>query len=121
MTKYMVECERDRVRFNRIKKKAWALITIRGRLYRGDDRLMIKDRGSDKALLIYDIDQSQPRTCNGEYVDPDFTRGLILQGKIANTKRKIVGSIGEWSIEKILTGIIIAGGVVYWVLMQLGL
>lgn len=121
MVKFLVECERDRVRFCKIKSKAWQMVTIRGRLYRCDDKIACKDRGSDKALIIYDHDQTQPRTCRSTWIDPDFTRALIMQGQIAHTTREIWSKIGGLSIEKILTVMVVGGGVLYWILMQLGL
>lgn len=97
------------------------MVTIRGRLYRVDDRISCKDRGSDKALIIYPMDSSQPRTCRGDWIDPDFTRALIMQAKIAHTKKEIWSKVGTLSIEKILTVMVVGGGVLYWILMQLGL
>ena len=44
-----------------------------------------------------------------------------MQGQIAHTTREIWSKIGGLSIEKILTVMVVGGGVLYWILMQLGL
>lgn len=119
--KFLLECEKDHIQWTRVKTRSQSLIVLKKRLYCIDDKIMIRDRGSSKAIAIYDINNSQPRTCDGVYIDPDMTRALIVQGKIANNHKGTVSSLGNWSIEKILTVLIVGGGAIYWILMQLGL
>lgn len=119
--KYIVECEKDKISFYRLKSKAWQIVTIKGRLYPVDDKIATKDRGSDTAFVVYDMDQTQPRDCFGTFINPDFVRALLDQIKLSNTKRKVWGKITGANVEKALTVIVIGGAFTWWILSRLGL
>lgn len=120
--KYLVEEEKDRIRFTRIRRKQWSMISTRwGKLYRIDDAITIKDSGSPNAMVIYPADGQQPRTSLGIQIDPDNTRALIDSAKNAKTDKQIWGNLGRVPLEKVLTTIVVGGGIIWYVLSQLGM
>lgn len=87
------------------------MVSLNGRLYRVDDKIMIKDRRSGDALAVYRIDDTQPLHPDGPLVDPDMTRVLIDSAKLSGNKKKIWASLDDItdSLIKIFIAVIIGG------------
>lgn len=120
--KYLVEYEADRVRFTRLQRKRWQMVSTRaGRLYRIDDKITLRDGNSADAMVIYRVDDQQPLTCKGIWIDPDETRAWIHSCKIAGTQKRIWGVIGGMNIEKTLTAVIVIGAIAWYGLNLLGI
>lgn len=109
--KYLCRLEKDRIKFYRLKKGPRQMVSVAGRLYRTDDRLMVKDTQSSDCLSIYEIEQTQPTLPSPHYVDPDSTRVYIDSAKLAGTKTKVWASLDTSSILPILLFLIVGGTV----------
>lgn len=120
--KYLVETESDRIRFSRLKRRGWQMVSTRGgKLYWVGDEISIKDRGSSKSLVIYPLDGQQPRTCTGKIVDPNTTRALIGSCQNSGTKKEVWSRLGSLRIEKILTAVIVGGAMIWYGLSLIGI
>lgn len=120
--KFLVEEETDRVRFTRLKRRGWQMVSTRGgKLYRVDDCLAVKDRSSGDALIIYPYDGTQPKTCTGIKLDSDLTRAYIDSSKIAKTSRDVWGRLSKISIEKVLTIMVVGGGLIWYLMNLIGI
>lgn len=120
--KYLAEIEADRIRFTKLKRRIWQMVSTRnGRLYWVADEITVKNRGGDDALVIYPGDGQQPMTCNGTQLDPDLIRVYIDSCKNSGTKRDIWGSVGKFPIEKVLMIVIVVGAFGWYGLSLLGI
>ena len=89
------------------------MISIASRLYRTDDRLMIKDRASDDCYVFYEIDNTQPYLTHDEIVNPDFTKALIDSAKLSGNKTKIWAYLSGSKLWEYLTIAIVIGSLAY--------
>lgn len=71
------------------------LTRVRRRLYRTDERLMLKNVAGDDEVVIYDVDSTQPYGNEDEYLDPDETMCMIDIGK--KSRNKNVSTLGSLS------------------------
>lgn len=94
------------------------MVSTAGRLYRVDDRLMVKDQASSDCLAIYEIDGTQPIMPSPEYVDPDSTRIYIDSAKLAGTKKKVWVNLDKSIIMPALMAVIIGGTVLMSILQE---
>lgn len=113
MTKYFIRIEADRVRIYKLKKGPRQMVTINSALYRIDDELMLIDRYSGDAAIIYRHGSTQPIMPRPKYLDPDMTRAFIDYAKIGRVRKKVWTSFDGARIEKILIPILIVGGFIW--------
>lgn len=115
--KFLARCEVDKIKFYKLKKGERSMITIGGRLYRCDDRLMVADRSASQAMVIYDIDATQPQSRKAIKVDPDMTKAYIDSAKLGGTKKNIWKDLGSMSdgLMKLFSAIIVVGIVLFYV------
>lgn len=120
--KYLVETESDRIRIYKLKKRGWQMVSTRAaRLYWVGDEISIRDRDSDRSIIIYPVDGQQPRTCTGKIVNPNTTRAYIDSSKNSGTRKEIWSKLTAVSIEKVLTVCVVGGGIIWYVLNLLGI
>ena len=115
--KLLARIECDKVRVYRMKKGPRQMVTVASRLYRIDDNLMLKDTKTDEAMIIYDIDETQPWGVRPQLVNPDMTRALIDSAKLAGNKAKVWAVLDGSKIMNYLTAAIVAGALLYGVLI----
>lgn len=111
--KYFCRLEADRVRIFKLKKGPRQMVTINGRLYRIDDRFMLRDKSSGDAMIIYPIDSTQPILPRAKLIDPDMTRAYIDYAKIGKSRKKIWQSFDIKHFERILIPVLIVGGILW--------
>lgn len=111
--KYLVRIEADRVKAFKLKKGPRQMVSLASRLYRVDDRLMIKDEKSDDCIVVYDIDDTQPYMVDPEVVDPDITRAYIDSAKLSGNKRTIWTNLNPSKAWEWLTVIAVVGALLY--------
>lgn len=115
--KSVCRIERDRIRFYTLKRGPRQMVTITSRLYRTDDRLMIKDSKTDSCMAVYRIDSTQPMYPESIYVDPDMTCVYIDSAKLSGTKKSIWGQLGNINkISNLLITLMVVGIVAYSIL-----
>ena len=112
-TKRFARIEADRVRIFKLKKGPRQMVTINSRLYRIDDDLMLKDKRTGDAMIIYRIDSTQPIQTKAKLVDPDMTRAYIDYAKIGRTRKKIWESFDVKHFERYLIPVVIVGGILW--------
>jgi hypothetical protein len=96
------------------------MTTVRKRLYRTDERLMLHNVAGEDEIIIYDVDSTQPYGSGKEYLDPDETMDLIDIGKRARTKNVShlsgINARPEWIIYGIVGILVVfsllSGGIV---------
>ena len=76
MTRYLVIRTQSELVWLRISKNARPLTLWKGRLFRTDERLMVRDKAGKNELVLYDIDGIEPYGASIK-VDPDETMALI--------------------------------------------
>lgn len=119
--KFLAEIEVNRVKFTKLKKRTWQMVSTRaGKLYRVDDFITVKDSGGDDAIVLYPDGGVEPLDCRGTFINPDDTRALIHSSKISNTSKDIWTTINRIDITQILTFVVVGGAMLWWVLSQLG-
>lgn len=111
--KNLIRIECDTIRVFRLKKGPRQMISTASRLYRIDDRYMIKDEKTDNCYIIYDIDETQPYMIRPEPMDPDFTRALIDSAKLSGNKRSIWMNLNPSKLWQYLTVAIVCGALLY--------
>ncbi len=94
------------------------MVSVASRLYRVDDRLMVKDSQSADSIAIYEIDGTQPIMPSPVYVSPDSTRVYIDSAKLAGTKKRIWAALDTSNIVYILLAIVIGGSVLMTFLQE---
>ena len=114
-----VEC--DRVTIYKLKKGPRQMVSIASRLYRIDDRYMMKDINSDECLIAYDIDSTQPYMISPHPIDPDYTRALIDSAKMSGSKKSIWANLSGSKLMEYLTIFIVCGALLYGFLLQGGI
>lgn len=114
--KHLVRIECDRIKVYRLKKGPRQMVSVTSRLYRMDDKLMIKDLRTSDAMAFYDIDETQPWMVRPTLVDPDETRALIDSAKLSGSKKSIWANLGGGHIMEYLTAAIIIGALLYGIL-----
>lgn len=119
--KYLCEYEKDLIRFSKLRRKGWQMVSRAMKLYRVDDEISVKSAESSDSFVIYPFDGIQPRTCTGKSVSVTQTRALILSCKTSKTKRKIWANINGRTIETAFSVIAIGGTAVWFILNQLGI
>lgn len=97
------------------------MVSVAGRLYRMDDRLMTKDVATSDAAIFYDIDSTQPYSTTAEFVDPDMTRAFIDSAKLSGNRRSLWMDISPSKAWQWLTVIIVAGALLYGFLVGGGI
>jgi len=58
------------------------------RLFRVDDRIASRDSRTGDAVVLYNIDSSQPLMSSPEFLDPDMTKIMIDSGKLSHPRKK---------------------------------
>lgn len=111
--KQFARIEADRVRIFRLKKGPRQMVTINSRLYRIDDRFMLKDKATGDATIFYPIDSTQPILPRAEFIDPDMTKAYIDYAKIGKNKKRIWQSLDIKHFEKWLVPVLIVGGLIW--------
>ena len=119
--KILLRVECDTVRAYKLKKGPRQMVSVHSRLYRTDDRFMIKDRYSEDCYCIYNIDDTQPYLCHDEIIDPDFTKALIDSAKLAGNKKGIWAGLNPSKAWEWLTVAIVCGALLYSFLVQGGM
>lgn len=76
MTRYLVIRTQSELVWLRISKNARPLTLWKGRLFRTDERLMVRDKAGKNEVVLYDIDGIEPYGAS-IMVDPDETMALI--------------------------------------------
>lgn len=94
------------------------MVSISSRLYRVDDRLLLKDRLTSACYAVYGIDDTQPYTVDGEFLDPDDTRRLISHAQQYGTSKSIWQRLDASKVWQWLTIIIVVGAVLYGFLVS---
>lgn len=97
------------------------MVSVASRLYRIEDELMTVDRYTSTAIMIYDIDSTQPYMANPIVIDPDRTRVLIDSAKLSGTKKSIWTSLDGNKLMSGLIGVVIVGIILYSILTGGGL
>lgn len=113
-----VEC--DRIRVYKLKRGPRQMVSLASRLYRIDDRYMVKDIRTDQCMIIYDIDSTQPYMVEPEPVDPDYTRALIDSAKMSGNKKSIWMNLSGSKLMEYMTVFIVAGALLYGFLLKGG-
>lgn len=76
---------KTKIEFRNLGSNGRSLTAIGGRVYRTDEALMSPDLNSNREIVIYDLDGTQPYG-NGDYLDPDVTMALIDIARSGNGK-----------------------------------
>ena len=109
--------ETDEISVTKLRKGSRPMVSKKGRLYRADDRLFIRDRESSDAYLIYNIDQTQPILPREEFLDTNITRAYIDSSKIAGNKKTSWMNLDSGKLWKYLTVIAVVGSLIYGFMM----
>ena len=114
MTRYLALIESDKITFRRIKPGNRPVLKVGPRIYRADESIYINDKESTDAMLIYDIDGTQPHG-HQRYYDPDIVRIYVDSAKLKNRGKTytelggIMETVGKNAIAIAVALIIIAG------------
>lgn len=92
MTRYLALIESDKITFRRIKPGNRPVLKVGPRIYRADESIYINDKESTDAMLIYDIDGTQPHG-HARYYNPDLVRIYVDSAKLKQ-KGKAVSELG---------------------------
>lgn len=111
--KHLVRLECDRIKVFRLKKGPRQMVSVTSRLYRMDDKFMIKDIRTGDAMAFYDIDETQPWMVKPTLVDPDETRALIDSAKLSGSKKTIWSNLQPGHLMEYLGAIVVIGAIVY--------
>lgn len=114
--KYLVRKECDRIKFYKLKKGPRQMVSVGSRLYRIEDSAMSKDILTDQAIIIYDIDDTQPYGAVPVPIDPDMTKVYIDSAKLSGNKKSIWASLDGSKLMSALMGVVVVGIIVYCVL-----
>lgn len=83
MTRQIVIRTKTRIEFKELGAKGRSLTAIGNRLYRTDERLMIPDLNTNREIVMYDLDGTQPYG-TGQRLDPDETMALVDIARAGN-------------------------------------
>lgn len=119
--KHLVRLECDRIKVFRLKKGPRQMVSVNSRLYRMDDKYMVKDLRTGDAMAFYDIDDTQPWMVKPTLVDPDETRALIDSAKLSGAKKSIWTNLQGGHLMEYLTAVVVIGALVYGFLVSGGL
>lgn len=121
MTKYMVRLECDRVKWFKVKKANRLFLSLDERLYRNDDQFYIKDQHTSDAIRVTPIDSNQVGMAKPILIDPNDTRAFIMSKEISGTKKKSWLNLSSSKLWEYLTVAIVAGCILYAILINGGL
>lgn len=121
MTKYVVRLETDVIKWFKVKKANRLLLSLHNRLYWNEDRYYTKDKHSSDAIRITPIDSNQVGMVTPVLINPDDVRAMIMSKEISGTKKKSWLNLDASKLWQYLVIIIIAGTVLYTILMNGGL
>lgn len=120
MTRYLVIRTKSEVTWLKISRNARPLTIWKGRLFRTDEMLMLRDRSGRNEFVMYDIDGTQPYG-HGIRLNPDETMALIDIAKTNKgrsvTKLDMLNSLDNKVYMYAIVGIVlvyalISGGIV---------
>lgn len=96
MTKDLIIIDGAEAKRYIMKKSYRPMTVVRQRLFRTDDRFMMRCATRPDTMIIYGIDDTQPRGVKPEYINPDETMAYIDIGR-PNKKSNvnILDSIGN--------------------------
>ena len=121
MTKYLVRLQKDRIKWFKVKKSERLMISLHNRLYWNEDKYYTKDKHSSDAIRICEIDSNQVGMVTPELINPDDIRAMIMSKEISGQKKKSWLNLDASKLWQYLVIVIIAGSVLYTILMNGGL
>ena len=121
MTKYIVRLQCDKIRWFKVKKAERLMLSLHERLYWNEDRYYTKDKHSSDAIRVTPIDSNQVGMVTPALINPDDVRATIMSKEIAGTKKKSLIDLDASKLWQYLVIIIVAGTVLYTILMNGGL
>ena len=112
MTRDLIILTKTSARRYILGKNTKPLTLVRNRLYRTDERFFIKSRTEADEIILYDVDETQPRGTT-EYADPDETMAYIDIAK--SNKRENVSRLDSLNSIKpgTLMALLVVGLVVF--------
>lgn len=119
--KYLCEYEKDKIRFSKLKRKGWQMVSRAAKLYRIDDEISVRSAESSDSFVFYPFDGVQPRTCTGKRVSINQTRAQIDSCKISGSKKKIWAKVNGRTFENAFMVIAFGGTGIWFILNQLGI
>ena len=120
MTKYVVRLQCDMIKWFKVKKAERLMLSLHNRLYWNADRFYTKDKHSSDAIRVTPIDSNQVGMVTPELINPDDIRATIMSNEISGTKKKGWLNLDSSKLWQYLVAIIIAGSLLYAVLMNGG-
>ena len=121
MTKYLVRLQTDRIKWFKVKKAERLLLSLHNRLYWNEDRYYTKDMHSSDAIRITPIDSNQVGMVTPQLINPDDIRATIMSKEISGQKKKSWLNMDASKLWQYLVIIVIAGTVLYTILINGGL
>lgn len=121
MTKYLVRLEKDKIKWFKVKKANRLMLSLHNRLYWNEDQYYTKDMHTSDAIRITPIDSNQVGMVTPLLINPDDIRATIMSKEIAGNKKKSWLNMDASKLWQYLVIAIIAGTVLYTVLMNGGL
>lgn len=121
MAKYVVRLQCDKIRWFKVKKAERLMLSLHNRLYWNADKYYTKDKHSSDAIRVTPIDSNQVGMVTPVLIDPDDVRATIMSKEISGTKKKSWLNMDASKLWQYLVIIIIAGTVLYTILMKGGL
>lgn len=121
MAKYVVRLQCDKIRWFKVKKAERLMLSLHNRLYWNADSYYTKDKHSSDAIRVTPIDSNQVGMVTPSLINPDDIRATIMSKEISGTKKKSWLNMDASKLWQYLVIIIIAGTVLYTILMKGGL
>lgn len=121
MAKYVVRLQCDKIRWFKVKKAERLMLSLHDRLYWNADSYYTKDKHSSDAIRVTPIDSNQVGMVTPVLINPDDVRAAIMSKEISGTKKKSWLNMDASKLWQYLVIIIIAGTVLYTILMKGGL
>ena len=121
MTKYVVRLQCDRIKWFKVKKAERLMLSLHNRLYWNADQFYTKDKHSSDAIRITAIDSNQVGMVTPQLINPDDIRAMIMSKEISGNKKKSWLNMDASKLWQYLVIGIIAGAVLYTILMKGGL
>ena len=120
MTKYVVRLQCDKIKWFKVKKAERLMLSLHNRLYWNADKFYTKDKHSSDAIRVTPIDSNQVGMVTPQLINPDDVRATIMSNEISGTKKKGWLNLDSSKMWQYLVAIIIAGSLLYAVLMNGG-
>ena len=121
MTKYLVRLECDKIKWFKIKKANRQLLSLHNRLYLNEDAYYTKDKHTSDAIRVTPIDSNQVGMVTTSLINPDDIRAIIMSKEISGTKKKSWLNMDVSKLWQYLVVAIVAGSILYMVLINGGL